>query len=308
MIPEGATGTVTVSIPSKVLESIFDDCDRYDHEETGGRVIGAFRHASARSLEIVISGVIEAGPSARRSSLSFFQDGDYQAEIFRTIEAVNPEIEHLGNWHTHHVNGYPTLSGGDIATYRRIVNHKKHNLDFFYALLVVARSPAGKAEQRYSVRHYILFRGDDDVYEIEPRNIIVTQDTPLWPVAQQPGDGDLHSHRANAVRVRDDAIIPGIFPTLRPYWSKRVDTLYWRGHLELVDGSSVEITVPEVEDPRGDGGPQYQVLLKNPPVACADAYKEVSERQFASATHAVVALEQSLNRALFRSVSGRGGV
>ena len=308
MIRERRDVTVTVMIPSKVLDAIFDDCDRYDHDETGGRVIGGFRHESTRSLEIVVSGVIEAGPSARRSSSSFFQDGDYQAEIFRKIEAANPQIEHLGNWHTHHVNGFPTLSGGDIATYRRIVNHKKHNLDFFYALLVVARSPSGQAGQRYSIRHYVLFRGDDDVYEIEPGNVIVTQDTRLWPVAQEPGDKDLHLQGGKAVRARDDAIIPEVFPSLRPYWSKQVDTLYWRGHLELVDGSSVEITVPEVEDPRGDGAPQYQVLLKNPPVACADAYEEVSERQFASATHAVVALEQTLNCALFRSVSGRSGV
>ena len=308
MLPERRNVTVTVSVPSKVLDSIFDDCDRYDHEETGGRVIGGFRNASDGALEIMVSGVIEAGPSARRSSSSFFQDGDYQAEIFRKIESTNPGIEHLGNWHTHHVNGYPTLSGGDIATYRRIVNHKKHNLDFFYALLVVARSPAGRLAPRYSIRHYILFRGDDGVYEIEPRKVIVTQDTPLWPASQESSAEELYSQGGKAVRARDDAIIPEIFPTLRPYWSKRVNTLYWRGYLELVDGSSVEITVPEVKDPQGDGPSQYQVLLKNAPDACEDAYEEVSEQQFGSATQAVVSLEKTLNRALFRSAGRRSGV
>ena len=54
-------------------------------------------------------------------------------------------IEHLGNWHTHHVNGYPNLSGGDVATYRRIVNHELHNLDFFYAA-------AGDVASRGTVR------------------------------------------------------------------------------------------------------------------------------------------------------------
>ena len=144
----------TVSIPSLVLESIFDDCDRYDHDETGGRIVGGGRRGADGSLEVTVTGVIEAGPNARRSSTSFFQDGDYQAEIFRQIESAHPDVEHLGNWHTHHVNGFPNLSGGDIATYRRIVNHEKHNLDFFYALLVVSRLSGG--EDRVPIQRQAL--------------------------------------------------------------------------------------------------------------------------------------------------------
>ena len=176
----------TVTMPSLVLESIFDDCDRYDHDETGGRILGEFRRAADGSLEVTVTGVIEAGPKARRSSTSFFQDGDYQAEIFRQIETANPEVEHLGNWHTHHVNGFPTLSGGDIATYRRIVNHEKHNLDFFYALLVVSRMSGGEAASRYSVKHYILLRGDDAVYEVDPADVIITRKAPVWPLSLKP--------------------------------------------------------------------------------------------------------------------------
>ena len=133
-----------------------------------GRIIGVFHHTPDGSLHINVNGVIDAGPKARRSNSSFFQDGDYQTQIFRQLETAHPEIEHLGNWHTHHVNGYPTLSGGDINTYRRIVNHEKHNLDFFYALLVVAREPKRQNLARYRIRHYILFRGDQNVYEIAP--------------------------------------------------------------------------------------------------------------------------------------------
>ena len=70
------------------------------------------------------------GARARAS----FRTANYQTEVFRRLEAKDPSIEHLGNWHTHHVNEYPTLSAGDVATYRRIVNHDLHNLDFFYAL------------------------------------------------------------------------------------------------------------------------------------------------------------------------------
>ena len=158
---------IHVEIPGNVLESIFEECDRYNREETGGRVVGHFS-VNRKTLVVRAAGVIEPGPNARRTSTSFFQDGDYQTEVFRRLESKDPSLEHLGNWHTHHVNGYPTLSAGDVATYRRIVNHHLHNLDFFYALLVTNRNEGQAGVDRYAVRHYVLFRGEDAVHEIRP--------------------------------------------------------------------------------------------------------------------------------------------
>ena len=297
----------TVSIPSLVLESIFDDCDRYDHDETGGRIVGGFRRAADGLLEVAVTGVIEAGPNARRSSTSFFQDGDYQADIFRQIESGNPEVEHLGNWHTHHVNGFPTLSDGDIATYRRMVNHKKHNIDFFYALLVVSRLPGGEAASRYRVKHYILLRGDDAVYEVDPGNVVITGDAPVWPLGLKPAARKAGSRQSREVRTGDSATIPEVFPSLRPYWSKRAGTLYWKGDLELVDGSSVDVTVPEI-DSSEDGEPScYQVLAKNVPSACAGVYEKFRGQQFRSAAQAVSVCEREFNRTLYRAMSERVG-
>ena len=297
----------TLSIPSLVLESIFDDCDRYDHDETGGRIIGRFRRGADGSMEVTVTGVIEAGPNARRSSTSFFQDGDYQAEIFRQIESAHPKVEHLGNWHTHHVNGFPNLSGGDIATYRRIVNHEKHNLDFFYALLVVSRLSAGEAASRYSVRHYILLRGDDAVYEVDPANVTLTRDTPVWPVGSRPEPSKTEAGYSKEVRTRDSATIPDLFPSLRPYWSKRAGTLYWKGELELVDGSSVDVTVPEIDSSEDGEASCYQVLAKKVPSVCAGVYEDFSGRQFGTAAQAVSAFERELNQSLYRAISERGG-
>src|ERR1700730_15426512 len=99
---------ITVTVAQGVLESIFDECDKYDADETGGRLLGTYRRKGS-GFEVNCHGVIGPGPGARRSSTSFFQDGDYQEQVFRSIEAANPEVEHLGNWHTHHVNGFPTL-------------------------------------------------------------------------------------------------------------------------------------------------------------------------------------------------------
>ena len=76
------TGAVaSISIPSLVLESIFDDCDQYDRDETGGRIIGNFRRSASGSLEVAVTGVIDAGPKARRSRSSFFQDGGLPSKI-----------------------------------------------------------------------------------------------------------------------------------------------------------------------------------------------------------------------------------
>ena len=169
----GAVRSVRVEIAERALESVFEECDRYDSDETGGRMLGHFA-LEGNTLVVRAHGVIEPGPNAKRTRTSFFQDGDYQTEVFRRIEAQDPTIEHLGNWHTHHVNGHPSLSGGDIATYRRIVNHKLHNLDFFYALLVTARLEGQSGLGRYAVRHYVLFRGDNDVYEVDPKDVRIT--------------------------------------------------------------------------------------------------------------------------------------
>src|SRR5438105_7073882 len=110
------------------LETVFDECDRYDADETGGRILGTYeKHGDV--LTIAVNGIIEPGPGARRTPTYFRQDGAYQERVFREVEEREPSIEHLGNWHTHHVNGLRHLSDGDIETYRRTVEHHKHNTD-----------------------------------------------------------------------------------------------------------------------------------------------------------------------------------
>ena len=152
---------VRVVISRTVLNAVFDECDRYSDVETGGRLIGTYRQG--RSLEILVTGMIDAGPGAKRSRTSFFQDGEYQEEVFRRIEREHSDIEHLGTWHSHHVNGLSVLSSGDVSTYERTVNHPQHNLDFWYALLVTEKV---QGRRRYLARHYLFRRSDPTAYEI----------------------------------------------------------------------------------------------------------------------------------------------
>ena len=246
---------IHVNISAEVLESVFEECDRYDRDETGGRVVGHFSVDSG-TLVLRATAVIEPGPNARRTSTSFFQDGDYQTEVFRRLEAQDPSIEHLGNWHTHHVNGYPTLSAGDVATYRRIVNHELHNTNFFYALLVTHRKDGRSGLERYAVRHFVFFRGDDAVHEVTSVNVRVTDEPRLWPrsdgaSAHAPTGDSAQAQGTRGtvaiIRARDQSVLRVLCPSFEPRLTAQSGMFFWKGPLSLVDGSVIDVKVVEVE-------------------------------------------------------------
>ena len=291
--------SIRVEIPGKVLESVFEECDHYDRNETGGRVVGHFK-VDCGTLVVRAAGVIEPGPNARRTSSSFFQDGVYQTEVFRRLESRDASVEHLGNWHTHHVNGYPTLSGGDVATYRRIVNHQYHNLDFFYALLVTRRNEGRHGLDRYSARHYVLFRGESAVHEVGSDDVVVTDQPRIWPrEGEAPTDdeskADGNTDGANGVvevRAHDQMVLGVLCPLMEPRLSKRTGTLFWKGPLSLIDGSLREVRVAEVADECG--------LVYHPIVADAsEGVAALCETPFASASLAVRALELQMNAEIY---------
>jgi hypothetical protein len=291
---------VTVNIARAALESIFDECDRYNVDETGGRLLGTF-HSNGAHLDITVNGVIDSGPSAQRSNTSFFQDGEYQEKVFRSIEAQHPDVEHLGNWHTHHVNGYPTLSGGDITTYHNIVNHKNHNIDFFYALLVV-RKNSGKP--RYDVRHYFFRRGNDNFQEIPHASVHVI-DVPILIAALDTNTKSVHSPSAdtrktasNPERAKDKEFFGEFYPRLKAQFSDKLGTFYWKGPLTLIDGSAIDIVAAE----SADGSlPEYSIVTSSKNTTCADTVAGYKDRTFPAARHALVTFERDLNQALYQN-------
>lgn len=294
-----------IVIHRPALAAIFDECDRYDADETGGRLLGTYALDKKGNLTITVSGVIEPGPGARRTATSFFQDGEYQENVFRGLEHRHPEIEHLGNWHTHHVNGYPTLSGGDKQTYHRIVNHQNHNTDFFYALLVTQKLN-GRGDERYAVKHFVLGRKQHGEHEVPQGKISVVDRPVIWPTGEAPPHGSesrrdhgAPSSSANDQRARDSALLAEIAPGLKPFMSKETSGVYWRGKLPLIDGSTIEMVVAETSERGG----VYQVMVKNVPAAAEGALGERVE--FRSAAEAVVTVERRLNEQIFRSGVGR---
>lgn len=295
---------LSISIARGALESIFDECDKYDADETGGRLLGTYRQHDGR-YDIEVNGVLEPGPNAQRSATYFLQDGDHQEKLFRAIEADHPDIEHLGNWHTHHVNGYPTLSGGDKATYFKTVNHEKHNTDVFYALLVVGKNPGGNP--RYEVKHFLFRRGDDAIYEI-PANEVLLVDAPVLRPAQarntvevsdpQPHDA---SSAPNPERAKDQEFFAEFYPDFKALLAKDISALYWKGALALVDGSRAEVVAMEGPD---DSAGSYSIASSSKNPVIADILAQYKQRKFRSARHAVIHLERDLNLALYRGKKG----
>lgn len=308
MTVDPVTRDVRVTIHRAALEAVFAECDRYDHDETGGRLVGEYRGGRGARLAITVSGIIEPGPNARRTAASFFQDGEYQEGVFRRLEAEHSRIEHLGNWHTHHVNGYPTLSRGDRETYHRTVNHANHNTDFFYALLVTTRNRGGQGLDRYAVKHFIVYRGDHQEYEIPLSSIRVIDRPALWPPAPREGEATprrvSHAAGASEQRAQDSRFFEELQPGLRPYLSKKTGTVYWRGRIALVDGTSPEIVVAEVTDL---GNPGYGIHVVEEPTASTETARMFAEKRFRSAREAVVLFEREVNRDIFRSVLSRPG-
>lgn len=290
---------INLVIPRSALEIVFDECDRYDADETGGRILGTYKK-HGDTLTVTVTGIIEPGPEAHRTATYFKQDGAYQERVFRQVEEREPSIEHLGNWHTHHVNALRHLSGGDVETYRRTVEHEKHNTDFFYALLVTERKNGKTGLQRYTFKNYMLRRGDASIYEI-PASAITLIDAPLvWPSARAvQGDMPRTSHE-DALKtnlVYDSDVVSKFYPKVKPFKSEKLG-IYWRGTITLVDGSELEAVI--LQDELGKT-PVYTVTLRNADEMLARSIKTLSKDEFTSCRAALVATERMCNAELFEN-------
>jgi hypothetical protein len=312
------TKDIRIILPKAALSVIFDECDRYDDAETGGRIVGTYQDSKG-DLAVEVSGIIGPGHNVKRSAVMLFQDGEYQEKAFRQIEEKHPTIEHLGTWHTHHMNGLQTLSGGDIETYTKTVNHHNHNIDFFYALLVVAKHRSKDPMERYSYKHFVFRRGDSQFYEIAPSHVEIVDSPLVWPVQELVEDTHAASvsrkhvttayrqaqhppaevSRPAIERVYDRDILGEFFQGVRPYQSAKLG-IYWRGPIELIDGSKVEVVLMEDSS---DSKINYSLVLRNSPDVLKEVAEVISKTDFLSARVALISVERLCNRVLFENAN-----
>jgi len=164
-----APKSIVVSFDPCIFEWILFEISKHPRAEEGGKYIGylgAREKRGGRAIDVAINDFLPGGPRARRTGVEFFPDGEYQERLFRDVERLDPDIEHLGSWHTHHCNGLDTLSPGDIEGYFRTVNKEDYRPNVFVASLVKF-IPQDLRSERW-IDHFLFVRGDDHVYAITP--------------------------------------------------------------------------------------------------------------------------------------------
>ncbi len=165
---------IQVGLDRQVLSFITNELSKNPNVEEGGKYVGYLLPASDSRLQgcgfdsnvqvMVITDFLPSGPNAVRSAVELQPDGEYQEKLFRRVEKMDREIEHVGTWHSHHCNGLQTLSSGDLAGYLRTVNRAEYRLDYFLASLVT-RLPQGTGDHGW-IDHYLFVRGNEEYYKI----------------------------------------------------------------------------------------------------------------------------------------------
>ena len=110
-----------------------------------GKKISKMWHAlAARGRCLLLVGSISPGPRSERTATSLIPDSEFQYGVFRAMESQEPLLEHLGTWHSHHPNGLPDFSQGDLTHYRSVVTDENYGPGFFVAALCNDRHGLGR--------------------------------------------------------------------------------------------------------------------------------------------------------------------
>ena len=113
------------------------------------------------------------------------------------------------------------------------------------------------------MRHFIVYRNHPEEYEIPADNIHILDAPAIWPAArtehQKPRSEDVEpSSSGTTQRVTDSEFFRELAPSLRPYLSKTTQNVYWRGRISLVDDSTAEIVIAEIDE---DGQVSYGIAV-----------------------------------------------
>jgi hypothetical protein len=101
-------------------------------------------------------------------------------------------------------------------------------------------------------------------------------------------------------RARDQEFFAEFYPHFKPAVAKQI--LCWKGRLNLVDDSNVEVLAMETVD---DAHTSYSIGVIGESADRWKTLKRYEDRSFRSARHAVLSLEGDLNREAFRQGIGK---
>jgi len=177
-----------------------------------------------------------------------------------------------------------------------------HDTSFFYALLVVAKNSTSKPQERYSIKHYLFRAGESGFTEISSEQIKLVKEPLIWPTvaAKESVNSrgpELIVSDARPERVLDRDVLGEFYKEFRPFGSPKLG-FYWRGRLELLDGSQPELVL--LEDQTASR-PRYTIALRDSAETLGLAAEELAKQEFSSARMALITAERTLNRALYQN-------
>jgi integrative and conjugative element protein (TIGR02256 family) len=111
---------MTLWLPKELFSELAIEASKWSPRETGGVLMG---YISASS-DVVVTGIIHAGPDAKRTRTSFRPDPRFQNDgIAQQYEASDRQDCYLGDWHTH-PRGSPSMSWRDRRTLQEIAEYE----------------------------------------------------------------------------------------------------------------------------------------------------------------------------------------
>jgi len=196
------------------------------HNEEGGKLIGRVSQNGSQ-IQVHIDSFLDSGPGIEHSATHIIPDGIYQESLFRVCESFDPNLEHLGSWHSHHCNGLQELSGGDISGYKKNVNNSNYNLDIFVAILLPKLS-----RNYHDYRFYIFLRNSERYYEIDSEDIeIIDGFYKLESLILQVEKNSFKRRRTQEqylLAKEDEHHLKRIYPNIKCFIDEKKDLLFWR--------------------------------------------------------------------------------
>ncbi|MBN2230002.1 MAG: hypothetical protein JW779_10490 [Candidatus Thorarchaeota archaeon] len=214
-------GLDRVIISTNLLNSMVNRASEYPVMEEGGVLVGYIESDwdplngfSNPHAKIHIVNFIPSGPRAQRSSTHLFSDLTFQEFEFQRLHDIDPNMLHLGSWHSHHCNGLKNLSEGDLNSYFNILHSKNHAHDFYLAVLLHT-FPTGRLRKKSEVMHSFSFylisrKTGKTVFILDSSCIEVTQDLVLYADFissgyELPTELDVQEKRERSWFIRDQA-------------------------------------------------------------------------------------------------------
>ena len=138
IVQHSASGAgIHLRVNQGVLDRMFQILNGTAVEDCGKLLGNIIRSGGGAPDTLEVVSFLDSGPRVTHSRSHLMPDGEYQERLFRLVESLDPAIEHIGSWHSHHCNGHPTLSGGDIEGYLESINDPNYRPAYFVAILVV---------------------------------------------------------------------------------------------------------------------------------------------------------------------------